>query len=67
MAGNIIGEPIDEKILEQIDLRQKMHGAGYNASSISRDPKILNYLNNRNAWIKMASGVSIDGNEGLKN
>ena len=66
MAGNIIGEPIDEKILEQIDLRQKMHGAGYNASSISRDPKILNYLNNRNAWIKMASGVSIDGNEGLK-
>ena len=66
MAGNIIGEPIDEKILEQIDLRQKMHGAGYNSSSISRDPKILNYLNNRNAWIKMASGVSIDRNEGLK-
>lgn len=66
MAGNIIGEPIDEKILEQIDLRQKMHGAGYNSSSISRDPKILNYLNNRNAWIKMASGVSIDGEEGLK-
>ena len=64
MAGNLIGEPINEEILKQIDLRQKMHGSGYNSSSISRDPKVLNYLNNRNAWIKMASSVSISGSFG---
>lgn len=64
MAGNLIGEPINEEILKQIDLRQKMHGSGYNPSSISRDPIVLNYLNNRNAWIKMASSVSISGSFG---
>ena len=64
MAGNLIGEPINEEILKQIDLRQKMHGSGYNSSSVSRDPKVLNYLNNRNAWIKMASSVSISGSFG---
>jgi len=57
--ANVVGEPIHDSILEQIDLRQKMHGAGYNSESVKRDPKVLNYLNNRNSWIKMASGVSI--------
>lgn len=64
MVGNIVGEPIDKDILKQIDLRQKMHGSGYNSSSITRSPKVLNYLNNRNAWIKMASGSSLDGEDG---
>ncbi len=41
-----------------------MHGAGYNSESVKRDPNVLNYLNNRNAWIKMASGVSIDEEKG---
>jgi hypothetical protein len=62
--GNIVGEPINGEILKQIDNRQKMHGAGYNSESVKRDPKVLNYLNNRNSWIKMASGVSISGSVG---
>lgn len=64
MVGNIVGEPINKDILKQIDLRQKMHGSGYNSSSINRSPEVLNYLNNRNAWIKMASGSSLDGEDG---
>ena len=45
MVGNIVGEPINKEILKQIDLRQKMHGSGYNSSSINRSPEVLNYLN----------------------
>tara|TARA_R110000772_G_scaffold48722_3_gene111483 strand:- start:1144 stop:4518 length:3375 start_codon:yes stop_codon:yes gene_type:complete len=61
MAGNILGEPINENIGQQIDLRQKIYGSSYSPSSLSRDTNVLNYLNNRNAWIKMASGVAISG------
>ena len=64
--GNVIGEPISRPILDQIDRRQKMQGAGYNSESVKRDPTVLNYLNNRNAWIKMASGVSISGSLGIE-
>ena len=60
MAGNIIGEPIDATILEQIDNRQSVSGAGYNSSSIPRSPQVLNFLNNRSSWVKMASGVSLE-------
>jgi hypothetical protein len=63
--GNLIGEPIKGIILKQIDNRQKMQGAGYNSESVKRDPEVLNYLNNRNAWIKMASGVAISGSAGI--
>ena len=66
MAGNIIGEPIKKRIGKQVDLRQKIHGAGYNESSIQRSPAVLNFLNNKNAWIKLASGVSLDDGERLK-
>lgn len=66
MAGNIIGQPIKPIIGEQIDLRQKIHGAGYNENSLQRSPEVLNFLNNRNAWIKLASGVSLDDGERLK-
>ena len=39
---------------------------GYNSESVKRDSSVLNYLNNRNAWIKMASGVAIDGSKEQK-
>ena len=55
--GNIIGEPIEKFVANQVDLRQKIYGAGYNENSLARTPEYLNYLNNRNAWIKLASGV----------
>jgi len=60
MDGNIVGEPISRIIGEQVELRQRIHGAGYNASSLQRSPAVLNFLNNKNAWIKLASGVSLD-------
>ena len=60
--SNIIGEPIEEFVSKQIDHRQKIYGSGYNSNSIDRSPEVLNYLNNRNAWIKLASGVSIASN-----
>lgn len=63
MTGNIIGEPIIEVIDKQIDHRQKIHGAGYipGTQKLQRTPEVQNYLNNRNSWIKMASGVSLSG------
>ena len=65
MAGNIIGEPIDERILKQIDYRQKIQGAGsyWNAGTINRTTPLLTNLF-QNSWIKMASGVSIEPGEG---
>ena len=67
MAGNIIGEPIKKIVGEQVDLRQKIQGAGYNESSIQRSPEVLNFLNNKNAWIKLASGTSLLSNsEGIQ-
>ena len=63
MTGNIIGEPITEEIDNQIKFRQQIHGAGYipGTQNLQRTPEVQNYLNNRNAWIKMASGVSLSG------
>ena len=59
MKGNIIGDPIIPIVDEQIDIRQKLHGAGYNDQSIKRTPEVLNILNTKNSWIKFASGVSL--------
>ena len=57
--GNILGEEFKQYVFNQIDVRQSIHGAGGQSSLLKRDPKYLNYLNNRNAWVKMASGVSL--------
>jgi hypothetical protein len=59
MTGNLLGESFDEYVREQIQIRQQLYGSGFN--SLRTTPQI-NYLNNRNAWIKMASSVSIEGN-----
>ena len=63
MNGNIIGEPVGQIIDDQINFRQQIHGAGYipGTQNLQRTPEVQNYLNNRNAWIKMASGVSLSG------
>jgi len=55
--GNIIGEEFREYVFDQIKIRQSLNGAGKN--QIKRNHQTLNYLNNRNAWVKMASGVSL--------
>ena len=64
-AGNLLGQNIDPQIDEQIKYRQLIHGAGNPENNVKRGNKVLNYLNNRNAWIKLASGVSIN-TEGLQ-
>jgi len=59
--GNILGEEFKQYVFDQIDIRQKLNGAGSVGSSINRtnNTTLLTYLNNRNAWVKMASGVAL--------
>lgn len=56
MQGNVIGEPIDEFVQQQIRVRQFTQFGGYN-SPRANNP--LQYLTNRNAWVKLASSVSV--------
>ena len=60
MNGNIIGEQFDKELLLEIDKRQQSHGSGLNNK---RTPAQLQYLNNRNAWLKLASSVYILGED----
>lgn len=57
----IIGEPFKNYVAEQINKRQEIYGSGTN--STSRTPEQIQYLNSRNAWVKLASAVYIDSNE----
>jgi len=50
--ANLLGEPFKEYVNSQINLRQKVHGKS------NRDIKDIQYLNSKNAWIKLASGTS---------
>ena len=60
-SGNLLGEPFDGFVLKQIDKRQKIH---YSGVEVNRTPEEINYLNNRNAWVKLASGVNVSGSFG---
>ena len=65
MTGNLLGEEINQIVDTQIKFRQQLQGAGYlEDKSVNRSPEVLNYLNNRNSWVKFASGVSISGSAG---
>lgn len=61
MRGNIIGEPFDSFVYDQIDVRQDHQAAGFNDS---RTPAQIQYLNNKHAWVKMASSVAASGSLG---
>ena len=67
MLGNILGSPIEPTIAKQIDARQKVFGASSKGSSTARSPEVLNYLNNRNIWIKFASGVYVKDTSRITN
>jgi hypothetical protein len=56
--GNIIGEPLQNFLKSQINARQKLYGSGVNTSL--RSDLQLNVLNSKTAWVKLASGVSVD-------
>jgi len=51
--SNLIGEPFEKYVNRQIIARQKLHG------STQRTLEQITYLNSRNAWIKIASGVEL--------
>jgi len=57
MTGNIIGEPFERFVQEQIAIRQLIQFGGYRDTL--RTQEQLQYLNNRNAWVKLASSVYI--------
>ena len=59
MTGNLLGEPVEEFVIKEVSNRQKLLGTGIDGST-NRSVKQLNYINNRNAWIKLASSVFID-------
>lgn len=56
MIGNIIGEEFEEWVRDEIGIRQQNQFGGYDSS---RTPEQLQYLTNRNAWVKLASSVNI--------
>ena len=51
---NIFGESFNEKIIQQIEVRERVYG------SKNRSPKELSYLNARTGWVKLVSSVDID-------
>lgn len=53
--GNLLGEPFRKYVRNQIIERQKIH-----AKTVGRSMDDIKYLNSRNAWVKLASGVSLD-------
>jgi hypothetical protein len=58
--GNVIGQPLDGYVIDQINARQTLHGSGVRFNENERNPDQINILNSNTAWIKLASGVSID-------
>ena len=55
--GNIVGEPFKDYVAKQINVRQEVHGSG---KTQNRTPEQIQYLNGRNAWVKLASGTSME-------
>jgi hypothetical protein len=54
MTGNIVGEEFKKYVFDQIAQRQKDQYSGYDSN---RTPEQLQYLNNKTAWVKLASGM----------
>ena len=54
MTGNIVGEEFEEYVFDQIAQRQKDQYSGYTSN---RTPEQIQYLNNKTAWVKLASGM----------
>ena len=50
---DIIGEPLEDYVIKQINVRQKLHG------SLNRTPIELLLLNSNTSWLKLASAVSV--------
>ena len=55
---NIIGEQIPKYVSTQINKRQEIHGSGQDGKE--RTAEQIAYLNSKTAWVKLASGVSLE-------
>ena len=58
--GNIVGERFENYVLAQIAARQKLYGSGIKDNE-SRSPSQIQLINNKNSWLKMASSLSVIG------
>jgi hypothetical protein len=56
MTGNIIGEEFEKYVFDQIQQRQSDQYSGFETH---RTPEQIQYLNNKTAWVKLASSVEI--------
>jgi len=62
---DIIGERLEQYVVNQILDRQQLHGKGTYGENIDfslRTPQIISTLNSNTAWVKLASGVKIEQN-----
>ena len=59
---SIVGEPFKKYVADQIDVRQSVFATGLDGKD--RTPQELQYINGSNAWVKMASSISIDETKG---
>ena len=59
--GNIVGERFENYVLAQITARQKLYGSGIKQTQ-GRTSQQIQLINNKNAWLKMASSLSVIGN-----
>ena len=57
--ANVIGEPIEEYVANQINARQKLQGSGVYTVENKRTDTQINLLNSNTSWIKLGSGVSV--------
>jgi hypothetical protein len=57
----VVGEQFEKYISDQINIRQEIHGKE------NRTIDDLRYLNSKTAWVKLASGIKIEGEERIKN
>jgi len=55
---SIIGDPLDDYVNKQIEIRQKKMGI-----QSGRDLEMLSWANSKTAWVKLASGVFLDGDD----
>ena len=58
--GNIVGERFEDYVLRQIKSRQKLYGQSYGKDQKLRTPQQLQLINNKNAWLKMASATGVE-------
>ncbi len=56
MTGNLIGEQFDTYVFDQIRARQELSGVGYGKKL--KSPNQIQVQNNKNSFLKLASGVN---------